>query len=290
MIANMQAVCYKLDVLMVATAGLSVGACLNAATAGYAAVSGGGQGSYDGDQKEFLYPAGGAPAPTPAQTPLPSQGTGAWTPCATEGGRCEFAGSRQVRYGANDRWAYRTALGSIACNNETFGDPIPGVVKQCAYPANASAPGAPGQMTIISANKRTAQSSTAFEGAARLAVDGNTDGNFFAGSVTHSASQQGAWWMVDLGGKYMIESVTVFNRTDCCGDRLNAFVAVTATEGWPNNAVLFRKPLGAPQRVTTVAVSPPGSGQPIRGRYVYVVLNTSDYLSLAEVQVMGRPR
>jgi hypothetical protein len=35
--------------------------------------------------------------------------------------------------------------------------------------------------------------------AAGYAVDGNTDGKFLNGSVTHTNYEQGAWWQVDLG-------------------------------------------------------------------------------------------
>ena len=36
-----------------------------------------------------------------------------------------------MRYGANTTWATRTASGSIGCNNNVFGDPLPGTNKVC---------------------------------------------------------------------------------------------------------------------------------------------------------------
>src|SRR3954452_1138417 len=36
-----------------------------------------------------------------------------WTRCATEYGTCSFSGTRQVRFGLGDKWATRTATGSI---------------------------------------------------------------------------------------------------------------------------------------------------------------------------------
>jgi len=59
--------------------------------------------------------------------------TTSWTECANEGGVCSFTGTRQVRYGANGIYAYKTATDSIGCDNATFGDPAYGVVKACAY-------------------------------------------------------------------------------------------------------------------------------------------------------------
>jgi hypothetical protein len=55
-----------------------------------------------------------------------------WSFCANEGARCEFSGTRQVRYGANGKFTLpRTVTGGVACDNATFGDIAPNVVKQC---------------------------------------------------------------------------------------------------------------------------------------------------------------
>lgn len=56
-----------------------------------------------------------------------------WTTCASENGVCRFSGTAQVRYGANNAYVTKTATSSIACNNATFGDPAPNVVKSCQY-------------------------------------------------------------------------------------------------------------------------------------------------------------
>jgi len=57
--------------------------------------------------------------------------TSQWQRCAEEGGTCTFSGTRQVRYGANGTYAYRTATGTISCTNSVFGDPVYGVKKYC---------------------------------------------------------------------------------------------------------------------------------------------------------------
>ena len=54
-----------------------------------------------------------------------------WVHCAAESATCSFSGTRQVRYGANGVFATRTGTGSLACNNQVFGDPLPGVAKSC---------------------------------------------------------------------------------------------------------------------------------------------------------------
>ncbi|HYG63287.1 MAG TPA: M12 family metallo-peptidase [Thermoanaerobaculia bacterium] len=44
--------------------------------------------------------------------------------CALEHGRCGFYGTKNVAYGANGKFYYKTAAGGLDCNNGTFGDPI----------------------------------------------------------------------------------------------------------------------------------------------------------------------
>ena len=78
-----------------------------------------------------------APAPAPTPTPAPSPAL-AWTDCAAEGGVCAFSGTRQVRYGANGSYAYKSGTASIACTNGVFGDPIYGTVKTCQYASDVT--------------------------------------------------------------------------------------------------------------------------------------------------------
>jgi hypothetical protein len=70
--------------------------------------------------------------PTPLQVNLPPES--AWSFCATEGARCAFTGTKQVRYGADGKGFTLplTLTDGVACENAVFGfDPAPGVVKQC---------------------------------------------------------------------------------------------------------------------------------------------------------------
>lgn len=59
--------------------------------------------------------------------------TQTWKRCATEGHSCYFSGTREVRYGANNSFALKTATGAIWCGNSVFGDPAYGVAKTCDY-------------------------------------------------------------------------------------------------------------------------------------------------------------
>ena len=60
-------------------------------------------------------------------------------------------------------------------------------------------------------------------GAASSAVDGNTQGDYGLGSVTHTRMDTNAWWDVDLGVVEDIGSVRLWNRTGGDGERLSDF-------------------------------------------------------------------
>ncbi|HSM22321.1 MAG TPA: discoidin domain-containing protein, partial [Rubrivivax sp.] len=142
------------------------------------------------------------------------------------------------------------------------------------------------------AQGRTAtQSSTGWGGTPGKAVDGNTEGRYSAGSVTHTNLGLQPWWQVDLGQQSDIESVQVFNRTDCCGTRLanfHVFVSGTDMSGKSLTQLI------ADPAVTRVQVGTLSGAASITlplkaaGRFVKVQLEGSNYLSLAEVRVLGR--
>jgi murein DD-endopeptidase MepM/ murein hydrolase activator NlpD len=74
-------------------------------------------------RKFRVQPGGGC-----ALTSIPS----GYNHCANEGGNCNFSGTANVIYGANSCYtAVRSFSGGTACNNDVFGDPIPGVQKAC---------------------------------------------------------------------------------------------------------------------------------------------------------------
>ncbi|MDF1842787.1 MAG: DUF1553 domain-containing protein [Rubripirellula sp.] len=58
------------------------------------------------------------------------------------------------------------------------------------------------------------QSTTDFGGEVKYINDGNTDGNYNGGSVTHTASQKDPWIEIDLGKSVPVERLAVWNRTD----------------------------------------------------------------------------
>ena len=61
---------------------------------------------------------------------------------------------------------------------------------------------------------KASQSSTDFGGDARLAIDGITNGDYNAHSVSHTAKSDKPWWEVDLGSPEELDKIVVWNRTD----------------------------------------------------------------------------
>ena len=126
--------------------------------------------------------------------------------------------------------------------------------------------------------------------AASNAVDGNTDGNFADGSVSHTNSEANAWWQVDLGASATISSVVVWNRTDCCGDRLSEYwVFISNTPfGATDTPATLQNRAGTWSGHQTSAPNPSTSIPAVAtGRYVRIQLSGTNFLSLAEVQVFG---
>jgi hypothetical protein len=140
----------------------------------------------------------------------------------------------------------------------------------------------------VALNKTATQSSTPFgqAGSARVAIDGNTNGQWTGGSVTHTDNQL-PWWEVDLGAVYDISTIRIWNRTDCCRERLTQFrIVVGETPIVANDTRTFG---GGPQSFGTEDSKEFTSTANTRGRYVRIMQTRQDYLSLAEVEVFGTP-
>jgi hypothetical protein len=127
------------------------------------------------------------------------------------------------------------------------------------------------------------QSSTLAGAIASRANDGNTDGEGTHNSVSHTNADFHAFWQVDLGTSKNIGAVVVFNRTDCCGDRLSDFDILVSDDGNFIDSGHF-----------TVAAAHPGPtgtrtefAMNVWGRFVRVQLRGINFLHLAEVQVFA---
>jgi len=113
---------------------------------------------------------------------------------------------------------------------------------------------------------------------ASKAIDGNRDGNFGACSTTATNEDQAAWWQVDLLGTYDLKRMAIYNRADCCSDRLRDFEVKTSLDGvhWVTGA-------SSPSAVGVLWQADIGG----HARYVRVQLRGKNHLSLTEVEVYG---
>ncbi|XP_078584975.1 uncharacterized protein LOC144867080 [Branchiostoma floridae x Branchiostoma japonicum] len=135
----------------------------------------------------------------------------------------------------------------------------------------------------VALGKRTVQTSGEADGPSSRAVDGNTDTNWGGGSCTHTRTEANPAWRVDLGQTYQIDKVNIFNRRDCCSDRLDPFNIHIGDSA----SALSNPKCGGDHRIGSQA-SMSVSCNRMRGRYVFVRLpGNSRTLTLCEVQVMG---
>jgi len=188
---------------------------------------------------------------------------------------------------------YRAVVTSGACSSSTS---MPYGVTIITAPVAGTISGAGsvcmGSEINMALGKPTSQSSTAFGGVSSRAVDGNTDGNWANGSVTSTASGTGTnnWWEVDLQGITNISSITLWNRTDCCWDRLSNFSILTSAIPFASTALLTT--LNDPNVSSTYVTNRPYPSQNYSinrsARYVRIQLSGADELALAEVQVFSK--
>ncbi|GAA4115624.1 hypothetical protein GCM10022393_15850 [Aquimarina addita] len=130
----------------------------------------------------------------------------------------------------------------------------------------------------LALNGAASQSSTGYQGIASRAIDGDTNGAYFDGSVTHTNTENNAWWQVELDAQENIGEIIIYNRVDCCEERLSDFTVIVTDS---SNNETYR------QAVTTIpdpSLTIDAGGA--LGKIVRIQSNLSDSpLSLAEVEV-----
>lgn len=140
----------------------------------------------------------------------------------------------------------------------------------------------------LAKGKKVSQSSTYqqsnFNGTPDLAVDGNTEGDFFRDGGSHTQNEKNAWWEVDLGTNYSLDKIIIWNRTDGgFGQRLSNFKVLVRDN---SGRVTFERTYcrGGKYFSPAMMIVLP---KDIKGKYVRVMLNGTNYLQLAEVEVFG---
>ncbi|KAI4892589.1 hypothetical protein NFI96_006887 [Prochilodus magdalenae] len=92
----------------------------------------------------------------------------------------------------------------------------------------------------VALKAQAVQSSTAYNGPASKAVDGNLETNYHVSSCTHTVRERDPWWRVDLSRTYNITRIAITNRGDCCAERLNG-AQIHVGESLINNGNSNRK-------------------------------------------------
>jgi len=132
----------------------------------------------------------------------------------------------------------------------------------------------------VGPNGIATQSSEGWGGNPQRGIDGNTDGQWGGASVTHTNGAP-SWWEVDLMDTYYISYMRIWNRLDCCSERLTNFtITVLDFEReivWeetflPNNELMN----GAFLEIEDVEAE---------GQYVRVSM-PGEYLSIAELEIL----
>ena len=149
--------------------------------------------------------------------------------------------------------------------------------------------GAPVSLNNLALGKSTSQSSTAWGGVSARAVDGDTDGDYSNYSVTHTSSDNQSWWQVDLGASYRLDSINLFNRTDCCSDRLAGFYVLISDQPFGDRSLteLLADSSVWRQYHSTIVDGREGFYVNTDGRYIRIQLDHSGIASLAELEVIG---
>lgn len=156
---------------------------------------------------------------------------------------------------------------------------------------NAIKAAAPAPPKLNLAEGQTAmQSSIGWDGVSGRAVDGSTDGSYGNRSIMHTSLENQPWWQVDLNSTYVLESVQLFGRTDCCADRLSDFYILISNNDMRGRSLsqLLTDPtvwnsyqadaVNGDQEFTT----------PTTGRFVRIQKNGRGYLQIAETRVYGK--
>ena len=117
------------------------------------------------------------------------------------------------------------------------------------------------------------QKTTAYDGVAARAIDGETNGFYAALSITHTnENDDDPWWQVDLGQEYPLDAVAIYNRTEGGGiftGRLNGFTLEVLNE---EGEVVFQK-----------------TDQPAPAQSVTIELDENPYLHLRQAAVVSLP-
>ncbi|MCK5904372.1 MAG: discoidin domain-containing protein, partial [Gammaproteobacteria bacterium] len=149
----------------------------------------------------------------------------------------------------------------------------------------------PDEGVLLSRYGHATQSSVYQNKMAALAIDGNYSGRYQDGSVFHTqvSGDTAPWWQIDLGESYPLSHMKLFNRSDCCMDRLSDINILLSDQpfGDADFSLLETRsditilPVYTQMLEINVVQIPLG----YRARYVRIQKTQGSMLSLAEVDI-----
>jgi hypothetical protein len=155
------------------------------------------------------------------------------------------------------------------------------------------------KLTFLRAKQKdTYQNNQGIAGAEK-AIDGSTNGQWVSGptnSVTHTATGSNTWWQGDLGVIVAINRVTLFNRINCCADRLDDFYILVSDVDLAGMTLLQARNAASTEvfeanRVPSLSNSDNSKTYMLpvatTGRYIAIFKQANNVLSLAEVEAYG---
>ncbi len=135
----------------------------------------------------------------------------------------------------------------------------------------------------------TATQGSTWQGAkADRAVDGNTDGDFNAGSVSSTLAGWKNFWQTRLDDVYPIESIRIWPRTDCCDATLDPYYVFVSANPIPDVAPEVLLTTAGIRAIRHEGPMNEAWETPVdyAGQYVKVQLAESGLLQLAEIEVL----
>ncbi|XP_071954528.1 fucolectin-5-like isoform X1 [Antedon mediterranea] len=133
---------------------------------------------------------------------------------------------------------------------------------------------------LVSEFKTTRQSTTHGNGPASYAVDGGINGQYSKRTCTHTTFMNNPWWYVDLGTEKVISKIVIFNREDCCAERLAGAEVCVGNNKAPPFSGNAQCALTI-SRMDAIAINPieMSCNPPISGRYVTAYKQLRGYLT-----------
>lgn len=128
-------------------------------------------------------------------------------------------------------------------------------------------------------------------GPAHLAIDDNTNGEWFAQySITSTEYESQPWWELDLEAIYEIDSIQVWGRTDCCQGFLVNYYVMLSEQAFASDDLntLLNDPNVNYELQEGQGTIPRTFFPHQTGRFVRIQLSGTSRLQLAEVRVFGK--